>query len=235
MVNQPNTLGIGDDMDDIDFIHDIEACFGIKFTDEETLAWYKVEDVFASLKRHFETSSRQNHAAVAARAFYCLRKCMKYFSPAQRISPKTRLDEFGEVSVRQLYHKLAADHKLRQPTLYGGKLHTLGALMIAVGFLASLAVILIWNLFYLLYAILVACVGAILLKYGAWRFPPDCETVGDLAQKFGARNFGLLNGTNFPVREAELWNALLEVISDHSDIPRSEIRPDTLLLQSQIS
>lgn len=235
MVYQPNTLGIGDDMDDLDFIQDIEACFGTKFTNEETLAWYKVEDIFASLKRHFQTSTRQNHIAVAARAFYCLRNCIKHFSPTQRISPKTRLDHIGEISVRQLYNKLSADYKLRQPTLYGGKLHTLGALMIAVGFLASLAIIFIWNPFYLLCAILVACVGAILLKYGAWRFPSDCETVGDLAQKIGARNFGLLNGANFPVREAELWNALLEVISDHSDIPRSEIRRDTLLLQSQIS
>jgi len=222
-------------MDDLDFIHDIEACFGIKFTDEETLAWYKVEDVFASLKRHFETSTRQNHAAVAARAFYCLRNCIKHFSPAHGISPRTRLDDIGEISVRQLYHKLSFDYKLRQPTLYGGKLHTLGALMIAVGFFASLAIIFIWSPFYLLYAIVVACVGGFLLKYGAWKFPPDCETVGDLAQKIGARNFGLLNGANFPVREAELWNALLEVISDHSDIPKSEIRSDTLLLQSQLS
>jgi hypothetical protein len=234
-MSEPNTLGVSDDMDDVELIKDIEACFGVKFTDAETGRWYKVDDIFISLKTHYETGSRQNHPSGVVTAFYRLKQSIKYFDSTQNISPKTRLEEFNTVSVRELYRKLSSDHDLRQPTLYGGRVHTVGALLIMAGFLASFAFLVLWHLSYLLLAISIAVVGSVFMKFGAWRFPPDCETVGDLAQRIAARNFRLLNGSNQPVRETELWNALLEVVSDHSFIPIAEIRPDTLLLQSQLS
>ena len=232
---QPNTLGVGDDMDDVELIKDIEACFGVKFTDAEIGGWYKVDDIFTSLKTHYETGKRRNHPSGIVIVFYRLKQSIKYFDPTRNISPKTRLEEINAVSVRELYRKLLADHGLRQPTLYGGRVHTIGALLIVAGFLASSAFLILWHLSYLLFAISIGVVGSVFMKFGAWQFPPDCETVGDLAQRIAARNFRLLNGFDQPVRETELWNALLELLSDHSFIPMTEITPDTLLLQSQLS
>ena len=110
---QPNTLGIGDDLDDLDLIHDLEICFEVKFTDEETSDWYKVEDIFVSLKKRYDTGARQEHPATAGRAFYRLKRCIKSFNPTLNISPRTRLDEIDSIPVRQLYRKLSADYNLQ--------------------------------------------------------------------------------------------------------------------------
>ena len=112
---KPNTLGIGDDLDDVDLIQEIEACFEVKFKDEETLGWHKVGDIFASLKKHYQTDLRHNQPTAVTKAFYRLRRCIKHFNPSQNVSPRTRIDAIGFDSVRQLYIKLSVDHKLKQP------------------------------------------------------------------------------------------------------------------------
>jgi hypothetical protein len=65
------------------------------------------------------------------------------------------------------------------------------------------------------------------------KLPSDCRTVGDLAQKFAAKNFGTLVSMGASPRDKDIWRAMVEVLSEYSGLPKAEVTPDTLLLYKQ--
>jgi len=58
--------------------------------------------------------------------------------------------------------------------------------------------------------------------------------LGDLSRKVTGLNFGKLSDEGAELHDRDLWNALVEVLSEDSLLPKLEIRPETLLLQKQI-
>ena len=58
----------------------------------------------------------------------------------------------------------------------------------------------------------------------------DCRTLGDLAIKASALNYGQLTERGGAVWANELWGALAEVLSEFSDLPKPQMRRDTVLI-----
>jgi hypothetical protein len=49
-----------------------------------------------------------------------------------------------------------------------------------------------------------------------------------------SRNFGALVAAGAGYREKDVWSALVEVLTEHSSISKTEIRRETVLRQSQV-
>src|SRR5215468_590291 len=55
-------------------------------------------------------------------------------------------------------------------------------------------------------------VGLVLMRLDPGALPKGCETLGDLATKVSARNFGTFARSGGAVRSDGLWDALTEVL-----------------------
>lgn len=82
--------------------------------------------------------------------------------------------------------------------------------------------------------VLAGVVGFGLTCMDRGRLPADCRTLGDLARKVAGLNFGDLYAQGAKARDKDLWNALLEVLSEYAFLPRAEIHPGTFILQKQL-
>jgi hypothetical protein len=81
---------------------------------------------------------------------------------------------------------------------------------------------------------LAASLGIMLVLLDPGKVPPDCQTLGDLSRKVTGLNFGKLSDEGAEPRDKDLWNALVEVLSEDTLLPKSEIQAETLLLQKQL-
>ena len=75
--------------------------------------------------------------------------------------------------------------------------------------------------------------GPILLWLDPQQMPSGCETVGDLVRKAAVLNAGRLAKAGASLRDDELWNALRDVLVEHTNLPRDAIGYDTRLLSKR--
>jgi hypothetical protein len=231
---KPNTLGLWGDGDDIDLIVDIEQSFGLAFPHDEILEWDTVGDIYNDLKSRLNTGNRRAAGCTTATSFRRLRKCLYDFGNFQRISPQTKLADVKVRSVRKLYRQLKARAGLRAPIARLGWMGTLGVIFILSGIAAFFALLALSKFTWLLPALVPVLPGIAMVRFGAWYFPADCKTVGDLSKRIAAFNFRVLTAEDAAVRDSELWAALLEILIEAGPLTKSEIRPETLLMKNQI-
>ena len=82
--------------------------------------------------------------------------------------------------------------------------------------------------------IAVGVLGLSMIRIDPGRLLDDCQTLGGLTRKVAGLNFGHLHDQGAKARDLDIWNALLEVLSEHTILPKAEIRPETLILQKQL-
>lgn len=80
-------------------------------------------------------------------------------------------------------------------------------------------------------AIALMALGVVLIRLDPGALPSNCATVGDLSIKASALNYGSLANAGGAVRAKDLWDAMAEVLAEHSDLPAAAMRRDTLILQ----
>jgi hypothetical protein len=228
----PNTLGLDDELDDVDLIHDVEKVTGLRFASHETRAWYTVGDIFNTLCERYAKQDRDGGKCATAMAFHRLRQAAAQLVPG-RITPDTKLDGFAGLPARDLYAQLQKRSGLKLPPVILTYVGVAGLLLTAAGVVAEFCALeagLVWWEPYLALPVL----GAGLMFMDPWRGPPELRTFGQLARKVAALNFSKLLGEGAARRDNDVWNALIETLSDHTDLPKSMIASDTLLLQSQL-
>jgi hypothetical protein len=75
--------------------------------------------------------------------------------------------------------------------------------------------------------------GILSIRLDPGALASDCATLGDLSTKARALNYGMLARSGGAVRPKDLWDAVAEVLSGLSELPKSAIRRDTPILQQK--
>jgi hypothetical protein len=229
----PNTLGLDDDLDGVELRKSLEASFDVTFSDGESETCRTVGDIHRFLQERFSERGGAAQGCASAMAFYRLRREFIAFGVTKELQPNTVLRDISPRSLRRLFSRIRAHAGLRMPNLEFAGLGRLGVLLLAVGALALPAIAAVRPHFWWL-PTLAGASGIALISTDARRFPSDCRTFGDLAKKVAALNFGKLVADGAGRRDTDLWNALLEVLSEFSVLPKAEISRETTILQRQI-
>jgi hypothetical protein len=193
-----------------------------------------VNDIFQVVRGRFSSTRGGAERCATAMTFYRLRRALAELSTRSSLGPDDRVDALSGMGVRKLIREVGRRSGLRLPTLEATLLGRVGGWFMAAGLTWLLLAVIVarplWPA-----GVLVAALGAVLIAADPRRLPPDCETLGGLARKVAGLNFGHLHAEGAKARDRDLWSALVEVLSEHTLLPKSEIHPETLILQAQLS
>lgn len=229
----PNSLGLDDELDPVEVIVNLQKSFSVQFTEGETGALRTVGDIYSVLRNRVSNSGERTARCATAMTFYRLRSAFVEQSIGAKIKPNTRVKDLTSFTATALFGHLSARSGLRMPKRRLALAGTIGAMSIFAGLIGLSAAAIseshLWPI-----PLLVAGLGVMLICLDPGQIPADCQTIGDLSRKVAGLNFGKLLAEGAEPRDRDLWNALVEVLSEDSLLPKSEIRPETLLLQKQV-
>jgi hypothetical protein len=231
----PNTLGLDDDLDSVELLLDLEASFGVKFPNEEAEACLTVGDVFQLVQRHVQRPDAIGAGCATAMAFYRLRRALARDGSNPRLAPTTALEEIPSPSPKATFRRILEaypDIRLPRLSLSAAGLCGLALLVSAFALIAVFAASPRWSALSACPALATA-LGALLMRYDRGRFPRGCRTLGYLARKVAGLNFVALTAAGC-YRLVDVWRAFVEVLTEHSSLPQSEIQEHTLILESQM-
>ncbi len=227
-----NTLGLDDELDTVEVLLNLETSFGIRFTDAEASVWRTVGDIYSTLRFRVLNSGKRAGRCATAMTFYRLRRTLSELSIDTRLRPDTPLKKITTLTTRTLFKQLSARSGLRLPRPKVGLWGTLGEWSILAALIGLLmTAVFVPHLW--LVPTLVLGLGITLRWLDPGELPLDCQTLGDLSRKVTGLNFGKLSNEGAELHDQDLWNALVEVLSEDTFLPKLEIRPETLLLQKQ--
>ena len=228
-----NTLGLVGDSDDVDLLQDVELAFGIRFADAETIECHTVGDLYAILTSRFDGARDETGRCAMAMTFYRLRQGLSACGVAKGLRPDTPVGDLSTLTVKKLFKQIRAETGLRLPDLMLTIPGTIGFLGLTAGLL-GLPVVLAAAAHFWFVPTIAALFGLLMVRIDPGRFPSGCETFGDLTRRIAAMNFGTLVAEGVAPRSKHLWDALVEVLSEHTATPKSEIQLETFLLYSQL-
>jgi hypothetical protein len=207
-----NSLGLGGDGDEIDFVEEIESAFGIQFRNEEMEGCGTVGDIYDALCRHLQPVERGPFPCLSATAYRRVRKAIAETRTGAPIRPDMHIvDLVGEERIEKWWDALERQCRLKLPPLWGGGWKLL--LGFAAFGLAVLATVLIPTLgnagpwLWLLYGL--AAFAMAVAVWAPYKRSTPCETVGDLARAVSALNAGTLSQVNGAIRTREAWSAFV--------------------------
>lgn len=226
-----NTLGLYGDDDDIELIEDVECAFAIRFGNHEPGDWYTVGDIYRALAARFPAASDAKGGCATAMAFYRIRRGLDQIGHAGPLRLDTPLLMSDSGNIASLFNGLGRQTRLRMP---GVDMRALGTVGVWLGFLSAFAAFVMlaggkipWI------AMLLGGLGVGMCFLDRGKAPADCRTLGDLAVKVAGLNRAALIAEGAASRASNTWRDLIEVLSEHTQLPKSEIRPDTWLLKSE--
>lgn len=226
-----NTLGLDDDLDGVDMVECIEHGFGVTISDETAATLLTVGDIYDTLMRQLGPLGDTAGRCATAMAFYRIRRALRQEGATRAAWIETDLDAGGWPSVRRLSKRLKSEFGLQLPAPTTRWPGAIGVIMVIGG---------LWGVFGILpiseahwwVPLVIAGIGAGMVGLDPWRLPADCRTVGQLSAKVARLNRGPLRRQGGTFRLADVWDDLVELLSEHTDLPKSQIRADTWLLQS---
>jgi hypothetical protein len=208
-----NSLGLGDDGDEIYFVEEIESAFGIQFRNEEMERCGTMGDLYDALCRHLQPVERGSFPCLSASAFRQVRKAIGETKTGAPIRPDTRIaDLVGEERFEKWWYALERRCDLDLPPLWGGDWKLLLGLA-AFGLVVLATVILAlgnagpW--LWLLYGF--AAFAMAVAVWAPYKASTSCETVGDLARAVGALNAGTLSQVHSAIRTHEAWSSFVRI------------------------
>ncbi|WIW90491.1 acyl carrier protein (plasmid) [Sphingobium sp. V4] len=218
-----SSLGLAGDLDDVELIEDVEAAFGIRLVDEEISRCSTVGQLFELIEARLpEMPSGQSCAT--AMCFYRLRRALQPHS-AIALKPKTSIMALRAVPVRKLHRIIEAECGLRPPPQYITLWGCLALLFVAVFPFGLFAIGMPWWV-----ALPSAAFGVGFYWFAPIRLPDEAETFGDLVRIVASRSIGALADQGARIGPKEAWKAFTDVLSDHTQLLKTEIWPETLLL-----
>ena len=167
-------------------------------------------------------------------AFYRLRRSLLILHPGVEFRPDTPLERYAGWNARAFLTCLRESSALRLPAPQASWLGGVGCVgvLLAIVFTVIVATTNGAPTAYLApMALLVVAFIAIRVDPGV--LSPECTTLGQLATKASALNYGNIAQGGGAIRPAELWDAMTEVLSDFSSLPTADMHRDTLILQTR--
>lgn len=221
-----SSLGLAGDLDDVELIQDVEAAFGIRLADDEISRCSTVGQLFELIETRLP-GMPSGQSCATAMCFYRLRRALQPHS-AIALRPKTSITELGRVPVRKLHRIIEAECGLRPPphivTLWG----CLALLLVLALPFGLFTIGMPWWV-----ALPSAALGIGLYRLAPIQLPGEVETFGDLVRIVASRSIGALAGQGARLEPKEAWQAFTDVLSDHTQLSKGDIVPETLLLGSK--
>ena len=230
MSARPTALFCGD-LDDIEFIQEVERAFDIELTDEEKASLRTLGDVVALVESKREATPRGPCAnALAHQAISRV--------AGRRIAPRNRADELP--SVDDLANSLSRGERLRLPSEdYTGRIADLGGWLVLLGFLAFVAAAFgavlgelgdapaNWIPFALFGGIGLAVLGYLIMGYAPSSYRD--RTVGEVARDVAAFNRAVLVRRGAAERSGDVLATLRHLAARASGIEIERIQPNSPL------
>lgn len=230
----PNTLGLDDDLDPVNAVVRLERAFAVKISDDEAASCSTVGDIYDLLHSRFATKLGGPGSCMTSMAFYRLRRSLCGIHPGVEFRPTTPLTNYSGSNVRRFLDRLGQDTGLQLPGPHRRWLSGMGYILILIAVVGSVVVAVTKGptiSYFGGIALFATGIASIRLDPGA--LSGDCTTLGELAAKASALNYGSLADTGGAVRSKDLWDAMTEVLSGLSELSKSDIRRDTLILHRQ--
>jgi len=229
-----NTLGLDDDLDPVEAVAGLEKAFALTIGDNEAVACKTVGDIYDLLHARFAEQMGTGGTCMTSMAFYRLRKALRCMHPGGDFRPSTSLTQCAGSNARSFLRQLGQDSGLRMPGPQGRWVTAIGCVLVVAALLAFVLAAIVRTPIWIVAAVGVLVVGIAMARLDPGFLPDDCTTLGGLATKVSALNFGKFALSGGTVRADGLWEALTEVLSEWSDMPRADIRRDTFILQTQL-
>jgi len=185
------------------------------------------------LRSRVSNSTKGAGRCATAMTFHRLRRALSDLSIETRLGPDTPLKGLTTLTTKALFKQISARSGLRMPRPRVALWGTVGAWSILAG-LAGLVTTAVFGPHWWPVPMLAAALGIVLHQLDPGDVPFDCQTLGDLSRKVTGLNFGKLSNEGAELHDKDLWNALVEVLSEDTFLPKQEIRPETVLLQKQL-
>jgi hypothetical protein len=218
-----SSLGLAGDLDDVDLIEDVEEAFGVRLADDEIERCSTVGQLFELIEARLpETPSGQSCAT--AMCFYQLRRALQPHS-AIALKPQTSISALSAVPVRKLHQIIETECGLRPPPQYITFWGCLALLLVLALPLGLFAIGMPWWV-----ALPSAALGIGLYRRAPIQLPDEVETFGDLIRIVASRSIGALAAQGARLGPTEAWQSFTDVLSDHTQLSKDEIGPETLLL-----
>lgn len=230
-----NTLGLDDDLDPVEALNSLEKAFAVKILDEEAASCSTVGDIYDLLHSRFSTQIGDPGSCMTSMSFYRLRRSLREMQPDAELRPDTQLATYAGWNARAFLDRLQQDSGLRLPGPQGQWLSGVGCLLLLLAIVGAVVVAVIKGppILYLA-AMALFAVGVVSIRLDPGILSSDCATLGGLARKASMLNYGTLARSGGAVRPKELWDAMAEVLSGLSELPKSDMRRDTLILHQKV-
>ena len=226
-----NSLEI-DDQDATDALAALERSLGFQFGADELETCRTVGDIYRIVARRLEGSDGE--ACVTAMTFYRLRRALAPYAGGEKLRPVHVLSELIGEPPRRAVKRIEAETRLQLPPLASS---WLGKAAFATAAIALLGIIPVHMLYpgWTLLTIGLIPAAIWILSIDPGQFPKDCRTLGDLAKKVVALNYGHLLEAGARPRQSDQWDVLTEILSEYSVVPKAAIRADMLILPAKSS
>ena len=216
------------DLDELDFIEDVERRFGIGFDERDYPSWLTLGDVHASLVRRLGNVEQAGGGCATQMAFYRLRRAAGMGGMQAR--PETSLAALGLGKPGATLRTLGRCG-LEVPSAASGWLGTLASFGFAIAIIALIVSALSADPAAIRWSALVLLGSAILLWLAPRHYPAGIATLGELARAVALRNPMMLKAHGAGLRPGDLWESLRAVAVDHTGLAADNIAPDTSFIQ----
>ncbi|BCW90669.1 hypothetical protein sos41_38430 [Alphaproteobacteria bacterium SO-S41] len=226
-----NTLGLDDDLDSVELVHEIEAAFGIKISNPEARQLETVGALFDLLLAKLPESSAGEKCA-SAMAFYRIRRGLKALGYDETFTPSSSLAFLEAEGAKRRFRDLEKETGLRLP----GPRAAPGAIFMGGGWVlicTVLGIVVDQRWFLGIAPVCVLLVLDLITRLHPGGLPRNCATLGELTKKTALINLGQLIQKGACRNDQVVWDALIKLLSIY-DLPPSEISRDTYFLQSQL-
>jgi hypothetical protein len=204
-----DVLPLVGDGDELSLLREIQRSFAIKLPLDLSNC-HTVGDLHRVLLQCVPHAERGTTGLLVAKSYFALRRAVRKHDPRHVIRPNTQLTSIfaSRRGAHRWRRQLKLDTGLEMPGL------TLGA---GASFLFLSAIGLPLGGYALhgataaLFALPISLLLLMLVQYLA-RFPATLRTVGDLAHAVAALNVAALSPPNEPLREREIWSALVGIV-----------------------
>jgi hypothetical protein len=218
-------LFIGD-LDDVDFIDDVERCFGIAFSEDAFSSCRTIGDVHRVVIASLQPALGKEGFCLTQMAFYRLRRAAGQGNCRSR--PDTRLDALQLGNPQQTMRALKRCG-LDMTAAEWGTFASWSAIFMAVALIVMAVSLLKADDRVAAWSTLILCLSGIALSNASRRYPMGVETLGDLARHVATRNPMMLKAQGASLREVDIWSTVRLIASESSGMPLDQIEPTTLL------
>lgn len=229
----PNSLGLDDDMDGVEVVMELERVFDIKVRPAEVERISTVGEFHDLLLSKIPPNELDKKCATAM-AYYRVRGALERLGYGNKLSPASDMRILERGRTKSTLRKLEESSGLYMPRAVPTYIGCFSALS---GFAMTLVLV-----FSLQPSVAAAFLGTVaglvvagvILKYGdPGKLPPHCRTLAGITRTVAAINYGRLVKLGARHRDEDIWENLVEALSDY-ELPKIEISRETFFLQSQL-